>query len=211
MVKDFSKIESSYFLSGIPTIHKDSHLKNFENKYAKSNAIFWNTLIKLATTLLEDPKSFPKFVFLCGHPGNGKTHFLVGLYRALIHVLGYSGGDGASFFTFASLNAEIIAGFADNVPIRTAMSNYTQSKWLFIDDFTASERILKANSMEQTILRDIILDRFDKGYHMITTCNFSSLDLIHQMDGLFGNYVVSRINSSNKIVQFPQGDFRTSK
>jgi len=168
---------------------------------------FWDNLIKLATCLIEDTANFPKFVFLCGQPGNGKTHYLVGLYRALVHLMGYSGGDGAVFHTFPALNAEIIAGFKDNVPIRTALGNYTQSRFLFLDDFTATERILKSESMEQTILRDLILDRYDKGYHLITTTNFSSIELMPEMDRMFGTYIVSRLHKS-KVVQFPMIDLR---
>ena len=210
MVENFKKIETSHFQAGIPITHKDSHLYNFEDQYGKFGVAFWPTLIKTAKQLLEDPKNFPKFVFLCGQPGNGKTHYLVGLYRALVRLLGYAQGDGAAFYTFAALNQEIIAGFKENVPIRTAMSNYTQARFLFLDDFTATERILKANSMEQTILRDIILDRYDKGYHLITTANFSSIELLPEMDRMFGNYITSRLHQS-KIIQFPSMDFRKIK
>ena len=213
MGKDFSKIETSHFLSGIPTTHKDSHLNNFTNQYAKERGgkALWDTLLGVAKQLLEDPKNFPKFVFLCGKPGSGKTHYLVGLYRALVHLLGYSDGDGAAFYTFSALNAEIIAGFADNIPIRTAMANYTQAKFLFLDDFTATERILKANSLEQTIFRDFLLDRHEKGFHLVTTCNFSSLELLPEIDRMFGDYVVSRLGSSNMIIQFPSVDLRKIK
>jgi len=164
-------------------------------------------MISLAKTLLEEPKKFPQFVFLLGQPGNGKTHFLVGLYRALIYQLGYSHGDGAVFYTFGSLNAEIISGFKDNVPIRSAMSGITTARWIFLDDFTASERILKANSLEQTILRDLFLDRYDSGKFLITTSNFTSVELLAEMDRMFGDYIVSRLHAS-KIIQFPSVDLR---
>jgi DNA replication protein DnaC len=208
MPDSFKKIESSYVLSGIPVTYKDSHLYNFENKYDKKYAAFWNSLVQTATLMLAEPAKFPKFVFLCGTPGNGKTHYLIGLYRALVHQMGYSQGDGASFYTFASLAQEIIAGFAENIPIRTAMATYTQARYLFIDDFTASERILKANSLESTIFRDIVLDRYDKGYHLITSSNFNSIELMSELDKLFGDYVTSRLANS-KVIQFPEKvDFR---
>ena len=211
MVDEFKKIESSYALSGIPAVHKGSHLFNFENKYGKYGTDkFWKTLINLAKTLLEEPKKFPQFVFLVGQPGNGKTHFLVGLYRALIYQLGYSQGDGAAFYTFGSLNAEIIEGFKDNVPIRSAMSGITTARWIFLDDFTASERILKANSLEQTILRDLVLNRYDSDKFLITTSNFTSLELLPEMDRMFGDYIVSRLHES-KIIQFPAVDLRKVK
>lgn len=212
MIRDFKKIESSHFMQGIPPTHKDSHLYNFrEDAYDKKGTpTFWKSLVRLARVLLEEPEKFPKFVFLCGNPGNGKTHYLVGLYRALVKLLGYSQGDGAAFYTFPALNQEIIAGFKDNIPIRTALQNYTQARFLFLDDFTATERILKPDSMEQTILRDIILDRYDKGFHLITTTNYTSIELLPEMDRMFGAYISSRLHNS-KIIQFPSVDLRKVK
>ena len=206
MPDSFKKIESSIVLSGIPAIHKDSHLHNFENKYTKATT-FWRNLVQTAEMLLNEPAKFPQFVFLCGKPGNGKTHYLVGLYRALVHQIGYSLGDGASFHTFASLAQEIIAGFKDNIPIRTAMASYTQAKYMFIDDFTATTRISKIDSLEYTIFKDLILDRYDKGYHLLVSCNLSSVDLLPDITKLFGEHISSRIASA-KVIQFPLVDFR---
>lgn len=206
---DFKKIETSYVITGIPTTHKDSHLTNFEDKYTKTTG-FYNNLVTLADQLLNKKDKFPKFVFLCGNPGSGKTHYLVGLYRALIHQIGYAQGDGASYYTFTSLAQDIIGGFKDNIPTRTAMAVYTQPKYMFLDDFTASERLLKVDSLEFTIFRDVILDRYDKGYHLIATSNFGSVELLSEIDKLFGGYITSRLANS-KIIQFPQIDLRKVK
>jgi len=209
MPDSFKKIETSYILSGIPVIHKDSHLLNFENKYEKCGAL-WTTLVHTANQLLKDPAKFPQFVFLCGPPGNGKTHYLVGLYRAFVHQMGYSLGDGASFYTFASLAQEIIEGFKDNIPIRTAMVSYTQAKYMFIDDLTATARVNKVDSLEHTVLKDIILDRYDKGYHLIASSNINSIDLLPEFDKLYGEHIRSRIASA-RVIQFPKDDFRKVK
>jgi DNA replication protein DnaC len=211
-LESFKSVPSSYVLSGIPAVHAESHLANFENRYEreKNGPAFWKSLLQTANTLLTNQDKFQKFCFLCGLPGCGKTHFLVGLYRALVNQMGYSQGDGAVFCTFASLGQEIIAGFKDNIPIRTAMTGFTQAKFLFIDDFTADERILKAGSMEQTVLRDLILDRYDKGFYLLTTSNFSSVDLLSELDKIFGPHITSRLAGS-RVLQFPAIDLRRNK
>jgi DNA replication protein DnaC len=213
MSDEFKKIESSLVLSGIPPSHKDSHLYNFENKYdgvKTGRGDFWRSLVQTATLLLKDPSKLPNFIFLCGQPGNGKTHFLVGLYRALVHQMGYTMGDGASFYTYAALAQEIIAGFSDNIPIRTAMTSYTQAKFLFIDDFTATTRIHKVDSLEFTVFKDIILDRHERGYHLIASSNIRSVDFVAEFDKLFGEHVTSRIAGA-KLIQFPDIDLRKVK
>lgn len=210
MSDSFKKIETSYILSGIPAIHKDSHLLNFENKYTAKYDSFWHSLVQTANQLLKDPAKFPQFVFLCGQPGNGKTHYLIGLYRALVHQMGYSLGDGASFYTFASLAQEIIDGFRDNIPIRTAMVSYTQAKYMFIDDFTATTRYTKVDSLEHTVFKDIILDRYDKGYHLIASSNLNSIDILPDFTKYFGEHIASRVAGA-RVLQFPPLDFRKVK
>jgi len=209
MTDSFKKIESSYVLSGIPTIHADSHLKNFENKYEKYGP-FWQSLVKTANSFLKDPAKAPQFIFLCGEPGNGKTHYLVGLYRALAHQMGYTQGDGAAFYTFSALAQEIIAGFKDNISIRTAMASYTQSQFLFIDDFTATERIKRVDSLEYTVFKDLILDRYDKGAHLIASSNLNSTEILSNFQGLFGDHITSRLGGAS-IIQFPSIDLRKFK
>lgn len=209
MKKDFKHIETSFVNSGIPQYHIDSFLSNFEHKYInvdKQNK-FYSSLIELTEMILNSENTLSKYIFLCGAPGSGKTHFMVGLYRALIHKIGYVQGDGALFITFANLAQEIISLFKDNIPLRTSISGYTQSKWLFIDDFTSSERMLKEDSLEFNIFRDILIDRYEKGFHLIASSNFSSIDLLSQLDRLFGAYITSRLSAS-KIIQFPNIDLR---
>lgn len=209
MKKDFNSIETSFVNSGIPTYHTDSFLSNFEHKYktVDKNDKFYSSLIELSDKVLNDDKQLSKYIFLCGTPGSGKTHFMVGLYRALVHKLGYIQGDGTLFVTFANLAQEIISLFKDNIPLRTSISGYTQSKWLFIDDFTSSERMLKEDSLEFNIFRDILIDRYEKGYYIVASSNFSSVDLLGQLDRLFGAYITSRLSDS-KIIQFPNIDLR---
>src|SRR3989304_4974232 len=116
MKKDFKHIETSFVNSGIPAYHTNSFLSNFDHKYKNIDKQdkFYNSLIELTESVLSNEKQLPKYIFLCGTPGSGKTHFMVGLYRALIHNIGYVQGDGALFITFANMAQEIISLFKDN-------------------------------------------------------------------------------------------------
>jgi DNA replication protein DnaC len=201
------KYPESYTISGIPTYHHSSFLSNFEDKYKNKNKAFFPSLSKVMDSILGEIEPRPKYIFLCGTPGCGKTHLLVGLYRSLVGKLGYIQGDGGFFMTFSDLAQEIIGMFKDNIPLRTSLQGYTQAKYLFLDDFTSSERIFKENSLEQNIFRDILIDRYEKGYMLITTSNLNSVDLIPELDRLFGNYITSRVADS-LVVQFPDIDLR---
>ena len=208
----FKDIETSNTISGIPPYHYDSHLHNFENRYKHkdTSGLFFKSLYDLTVKIL-DFKSTSNYVFLCGSPGCGKTHYMVGLYRALVAKLGYSQGEGTLFTTFSGLSAEIISLFKEDMPLRVGIQGYVQSKWLFLDDFTASERVLKENSLEFNMLRDILLDRYEKGYMAILSCNMRSVELMQEVDKLFGAYVTSRVSSNSDILQFPALDFREKK
>lgn len=202
---NFKSIISSLYSTGIPSCHLYSSFSNFENKYDEK---FYEVLYKITNQILAmDLSSSSKFLFLCGNTGSGKTHFMVSLYRAMIHKLQYSQGDGALFTTFAGLAQEVISLFSQNIPLRTSLAEYLRARWLFIDDFTSSERVLKENSLEFNMLRDILLDRHEKGRMLITSTNIDSVDLMAEIDRLFGSYVTSRLANST-VVQFPKIDLR---
>ena len=207
----FKEIPSSLVLSGIPPIHFNSHLSNFDNKYDKLQKGFFAKLLALTEKMLTlNVSASPKYVFLCGTPGSGKTHFMVGLYRAMIQKLGYSQGDGSLFVSYSVLATEMINAMQENTPLRIVLSGYLQSKWLFLDDITASDRVFKENSLEFQTLRDVLLDRYERNLCLIASSNLNSDDLIPEIDRLFGNYVSSRLSNS-VIVQFPAVDFRQLK
>jgi len=208
MVIDFKDIESSQLITGIPIVHYDSYLNNFEDRYGGK---FYTKLLSITDKILSlDISKTPKYVFLCGMAGSGKSHFMVGLYRALIYKLGYLQGEGALFTTFASLSEEIIGMFKLDIPLRVSLKGFTQSKWLFLDDFTSSERVLKPDSLEYNMFRDILIDRYEKQNILITSSNIKSLDLLAEMDKLFGGYITSRLNDS-EVISFPDKDFRRIK
>lgn len=206
----FHNIESSPILSGIPAYHANSHLSNFMNKYKEKDKDneFIPQLEKIVQTVLAlEVKKCPRYIVLCGHVGSGKTHFLVGLYKALCQKLGYAQGDGAFFTTFTYLAEEIIDLFSQNIALRPALTAYLQPRWIFIDDFTSGERIYKQNSLEFNIFRDILIDRFENNLTLVTTCNLTQMDFMKRMDVLFGNYITSRLSSS-LVVEFPNIDLR---
>lgn len=208
-MSSLASVPSSFSIAGIPRVHHGSHLSNFENKYPAGQ--FYSNMEKLVQEFLTlDYVSLPRYIFLCGSPGSGKSHFLVGLYRAMIHKIGYLGGDGATFSTYPHLAQEMISLFKERIPLRLGMQGYLQSKWLFLDDCTSSERILKEDSLEHNMLRDIMIDRYDKQYCLVISSNMMAEDLMSEMNRLMGGYIMSRANDS-KVIQFPSVDFRKQK
>lgn len=202
----FDEIPSSFSVAGIPAVHYGSHLHNFKNQYPDKT--FYDNLVKLTGEYLSlDYKQMPRYVFLCGSPGSGKSHYLVGLYRAMIQKIGYLGGDGATFSTYPDLATEMISLFKDKIPLRIGMSAYLQSKWLFLDDCTSSERILKEDSLEHNMLRDILVDRYDRQFCLLISSNLMAEDLMAELNRMFGGYIMSRMADS-RIIEFPRVDFR---
>lgn len=207
----FKQIPTSLAIAGIPAPHYNSHLNNFENNYASKSKDFFPRVEHLVHTFLNlDIKACPRYVFLCGCPGSGKSHFMVGLYRAMIAKVGYAQGDGALYIPFMELAKEIIGGFSDKIFIREALTGYSQSRYLFIDDFTASERIFKEGSMEFTILRDIIIERYEKSNTLVASSNLNAEDVLGELDRMYGGYITSRLSES-VILQFPDIDLRKVK
>jgi len=204
----FKELPSSKAISGIPMVHYNSHLYNFSNIYPRKDQQIFDNLEKLANDFYTLPiKDMPRYVFLCGTPGSGKSHFLIGLYRMMIAKIGYQSGDGASFSTYSDLAQEMISLFKDKIPLRLGMLAYLQSRWLFLDDFTSSERVLKEDSLEHNMLRDILIDRYDKQYCLVISSNLMAEDLMAELNRLFGAYIMSRVSDS-MVIQFPCTDFR---
>jgi DNA replication protein DnaC len=208
----FKTLPSSLYSFGIPHIHSDSHLYNFNNPYTDDNNDFW---IKLKDTtekfMTLDIKQCPRYLFLCGCPGSGKTKYAVSLYRAMLQKRGLGSGGGGVFFTsFINMAMEIILGFKDDMPLRVSLEGYLEDQWLFLDDFTSSERIFKKDSMEYQLFRDIIINRWDSGKTLITSSNLESDILMKKLDEMFGDYLVSRLSDS-VVIQFPDDDLRKIK
>ena len=203
---NFKDIPASELSSGIPNSHLGCQLSSFQNKYKDS--AFFMSLLALTNLLLDmNLETSPRYVLLCGSPGCGKTHYMVGLFRSMVAKLGYCQGDGPLFIPFSVLASEMIGMFKEKVPLRVGLGEYEEARWLFIDDFTSSERVLKEGSLEYITFRDLLIDRYDKNYTLITSCNFHSSEVLTELDRLFGGYVTSRLSQS-KIIQFPDVDLR---
>lgn len=204
----FKNLPSSLFTFDIPKSHQYSHLHNFENLYKESTDEFWKDLGDITKKLLDmDSLKTPKFVFLCGTPGSGKTHIAVGLYRAMVEKIGFASGGGVLFKPFMSMVADIISGFSENIPTRDALALYTKNKWLFLDDFSSSEKVFIKDSFEYQLFRDIALNRWDSGGTLITSTNLEADALNRQFHGVFGEYVMSRLSDSF-VINFPDQDLR---
>jgi DNA replication protein DnaC len=215
-LKYFKTLPSSFYTFGIPKAHYASHLYNFVNPYTEDNDVFWVKIRETTERFMTlDTAACPRFLFLCGCPGSGKTHYAVGLYRAMLKQRGLGSGGGGVFFTsFMSMVKNIIHNLnlpeEERIPIRVSLEAYLADRWLFLDDFTSSERVFKQDSMEFRLLRDIVINRWDSERTLITSSNLEAGILKDKLKEMFGDYLVSRISDSI-ILQFPDDDLRQRK
>jgi len=202
------KYKSFNTITGIPKVHQNNNLENFENFYTKE---FYEELEKIALQIIEE-RFKHNYLILCGSPGSGKSHFLVGLYKALVGKLTYIHGEGALFITFSDFMTEMIVRFNKEVhSMRELLVDYWVARYLFLDDVTSTERVFKFDSMESTVFRDTMIERWDNQKFLAFTSNFSREDLIKFITTTYGNYVASRVISSATIIEFPKKDFRFSR
>ncbi len=190
--------------AGIQPDHKNSSLLNFENRYPGN---FFDGIRDLAEKVTTG--GLPTYTFLCGKPGGGKTHLLVGLYRARAFVDdGLIGGDYGLYIPFANLTTEIISTFSDGGSMRISLAKYLPVQYLFLDDISRGEKITDPSRMESQMLRDILLDRWENNRHLICTCNYDPAGLQRMIKNVFGEYVHSRVMGSSLFIEFPDKDFR---
>lgn len=200
--------ESVPVLTGVQPDHYDSHLHNFEARYDEK---LFQKLLTAADQIIND-KFEQRYLFLCGSPGSGKTHFLVGLFRARVAKdKGVMGSNFAVYIQFLSLITEIIEGFQQTHSTRIGLLPYLTPRFLFMDDISKSEKIVDPVKMEFQVLKDILLDRFENKRVLVSTTNFSSSELKRMIRSAFGEYVASRIESTGDFIDFPKQDFRRSK
>jgi DNA replication protein DnaC len=207
----FKTINSSLWDSNIPKAHDQSHLYNFKNPYTKVEDKFWVTLRETTETLLSmDIKKCPRYIFLCGRAGSGKSHYEVGLYRAMLDKLKLADGGGVSFEAFSVAIHRILETFSGAPLYEWDMRTpefYKKQNWLFLDDFTASEKVTDRNSYDYKFFREILLDRWNSERTLITSTNIEGEILLKSLTKLFDDYVVSRLSDS-VIIQFPDQDLR---
>jgi len=205
--------------NGVPRDHWGSSLANFENRYSKSTSKFWSQLRDITKRILtKDLKQCPRYVFLCGSPGSGKTHFEAGLYQALLYKFIYAGAGGVWYTTFTHIMQDIHEDYSEQIRIKEALEGcvrksvgaYTIEDFLFIDDFTASEKVFKRDSMEHIALQQLILNRWDTGRTLITSTNLPGDMLIETLGKVYTTHIASRLENS-VIIDFPNQDFRKGK
>ena len=200
--------DSVPILTGVQPDHYNSHLNNFEDRY---DGKLFEKLDYVCSSLLDD-KLEQRFIFLCGTPGCGKTHFLVGLFRArAFKDGGLLGTEHSLYIQFPNLITEIIEGFSQSHSTRVGLLPYLTPKYLFVDDISKSEKMIDPNKMEYQIFKDILLDRFENKRLLVCTSNFTSIELKRMIKGTFGEYVLSRVESAGFFLDFPRIDFRREK
>jgi DNA replication protein DnaC len=203
--KKFLNYESVEVLTGIQPDHHRSHLNNFEDRYEGK---LFGILDAIASDVIEG-KIAKRFIMLCGTPGCGKTHFLVGLFRAKVcKDTGLMGAEHSTYIQFPTLITDIIEGFSYSHSTRVGLMPYLAPKYLFIDDVSKGERVLDKDKMESQVFREILIDRFENKKVLIATSNYSASELKRMVLGTFGDYVLSRLDSSGLFVEFPKLDFR---
>jgi DNA replication protein DnaC len=207
------KIPSLAVMSGVQTDHAHSDLNNFEDRYAahKSPKLH-GQIIQLAKDLAAGTLDY-RYVFLLGASGHGKTHALVGLYRARAYADNGIVGAGYSFYTqFTSLITDIIGGFSDSIALRPAMAKYFAVKYMFIDDVTKlGAKLLKEEKIENQVFREIMHERWESKRTLFCTANFNTKEkLISAINGAFGEYTLSRIKAGSLFLEFPGTDWRAA-
>lgn len=198
-------------MAGVQPDHADSDLNNFEDRYSKQgNKKLHGQIMSLAKDIASGTL-LQRFVFLLGRPGVGKTAALVGLFRARAYVDEGIMGANFSFYTqFTQMIKEMIAGFADHIPTRTALDKYLQIKYFFLDDISKGEKVLDPDKMENQVLRDILLDRWENKRYLICTANYRKENIIRVLRSSFGEYTLSRVMGSSLFLEFPEIDFRSA-
>lgn len=194
--------------TGVQQDHWDSALQNFENRYSDA---FYKQLEELAEKIVKGTLE-QRYVFLTGKPGSGKTHLLVGLFRAKAYAdEGVLGAGHSLYLPFTVLVNEIISGFSETHSARMGLAQYLPVKYLFVDDISRGERVVNPDKMESQLLHDLLLDRFENHKYLICSSNFTPKKLRRMIGTVWGEYTLSRVNANSVFVEFPEKDFREPK
>lgn len=192
-------------LVGIQPDHWKSSLQNFEDRYPDG---FYKKLEKLAKDIVEDTLT-QRYVFLTGAPGSGKTHYMVGLFRARAAVdSGVLGAEHALYMPFNTLVTEIIEGFSETHSTRVGLQKYLPIKYFFVDDISRGEKVINPDKLEGQLFKELLLDRFENARHLVATSNYNKTELLRMTRAVFGEYVSSRVAASSLFLEFPDKDFR---
>ena len=198
-------IKSLKVLSNIQRDHWESTLETFENRYEDG---LYKQLTEVAKAIIADTLG-RQFVFLTGAPGSGKTHMLVGLFRAKVLAdEGVMGTEHSLYMPFANMITEIIEGLQETHSTRMGLAKYLPVRYLFIDDISRGERVINPEKIEGQVFREVLLDRFENRKYVVCTSNYTPVELRRMIKAVFGSYVLSRVESSSIFIEFPNKDFR---
>jgi DNA replication protein DnaC len=208
---ELKDIPSTFHVSNISRQHWQSHLSNFENRYDSYNPAFYKKVTELTNTILDmSMDKLPRYIMVVGRPGCGKTHWMVGMFRALVKKIGYADANGASYIEYREMISEIIGGFAERVALRVQLEAWLRPSIMFLDDVSAGRRTFEDGKIEQTLLQEIIINRYEYKKTLVMSMNVEKADLIANFNRLFGEYISSRL-SDVLVLEFPRIDFRKRK
>lgn len=193
-------------LTGIQQDHWKSSFANYDiSKYD----VALQSKLRIITQQLFAETLPSRFILLTGAAGSGKSHCLVSLFRMMVAKNhGVFGADAALYLQFPKLIQEIIEGFKDKVNTRTALQTYFDARYLFIDDFSKSERVMDPTKIEGQVLYELLMDRFESAKTLIATTNYKYDDFCRMLKSVYGGHVESRVRSSCHVVEFPNMDIR---
>jgi DNA replication protein DnaC len=187
---DSLNIPTSDAVHGIPRSHYGAHLLNFDFRGDRD-------LKRLACRFLDGERFW---LYLHGRTGTGKTHFAVGLHRAIVASLGFEGADSSSFTTWSDLVYDVRRSF-DRKNYEQVVDAYLECDALIIDDLTGHMQDFQSRLVEEIVRRRHANDR-----RLVITSN----EPYERFLGLFGEHEVSRIRSVCVAAQFVGPDGRLS-
>jgi DNA replication protein DnaC len=175
-------------MNGIPLSHLGCHLNTFDFRGDKE-------LKKLTCRFLAGERFW---LYLHGRTGVGKTHFAVGVHRAIVSALGYEGADSSVISVWPDMTNEVKKSF-DGKNYVELIDVYMASDTLIIDDLTTNVR-----DFQSSLLEEIVRRRHAENRRLVITSNESYDSFL----GLFGEHEVSRIRSTTVAVTFDGPDGR---
>lgn len=172
--------------------HIDCSLDNFD----------WTKKEKLRKVIEDviEGKS-KKGLLLIGNPGVGKTHLMVGIFRALLEKGGLIGVD-VWYESWAGLIQELVTDIGTGVTLENVVDRVLSSNVVLLDDVKPA-----AGKIWEDILRKVIVKVYEEERVAVLSTNASSLDELIAVWKL-EDYYISRILERFSIIEVVGKDRR---
>lgn len=187
---DTMDIPTCDVVNGIPSSHYDKHLSNYDFRGNKQLKV-------LTCKFLAGERCW---LYLHGRTGTGKTHYAVGVHRAIVAACGFEGADSSTFCTWADLIHDIRDSF-ERKNYDQLVDVYLECDTLIIDDLTGHLTDFQVRFLEEVVRR-----RHANGRRLLITSN----EPFETFLGRFSEHEISRIRSVTASVQFAGPDGRLS-